>query len=81
MEFDLLKTLQLNLPDLYAYGEVEWSNIQMFVLGKNQQRLKTFCFVFRNGCLILVREQSNKKKQVNITCSKEFPIEISSSVF
>lgn len=59
-----MKTLQLNLPDLCAYGEVEWSNIHLFVLGKNHQRLKTFCFVFRNGCLLLVREQLNKKKQV-----------------
>jgi len=60
------KTLQLNLPDLYAYGEIDWINIHLFLVGKNHhQRLKTYCFVFRNGCLLLVREQTNKKKQVN----------------
>jgi hypothetical protein len=63
--FFLIKTLQLNLPDLYAYGEIDWINSHLFLLGKNHQRLKTYCFVFRNGCLLLVREQSNKKKQVN----------------
>ncbi|CAF3949893.1 unnamed protein product [Rotaria sp. Silwood2] len=57
------KTLQLNLPDLYAYGEIDWINMHLFLLGKNHQRLKTYCFVFRNGCLLIVREQSNKKKQ------------------
>ncbi|UJR25261.1 hypothetical protein I4U23_006613 [Adineta vaga] len=56
------KTLQLNLPDLYAYGELDWINIHLFLVGKNHQRLKTYCFVFRNGCLLLVREQTNKKK-------------------
>ncbi|CAF3108847.1 unnamed protein product [Rotaria socialis] len=56
------KSLQLNLPDLYAYGELEWINMHLFLLGKHHQRLKAYCFVFRNGCLILVREQSNKKK-------------------
>jgi hypothetical protein len=62
--FFVLKSLQLNLPDLCAYGEIDWINMHLFLLGKNQQRLKSYCFVFRNGCLILVREQSNKKKQV-----------------
>ncbi|CAF0731164.1 unnamed protein product [Rotaria sp. Silwood1] len=57
------KTLQLNLPDLCAYGEIDWINMHLFLLGKNHQRLKTYCFVFRNGCLLIVREQSNKKKQ------------------
>jgi hypothetical protein len=56
----------LNLPDLCAYGEIDWINIHLFLLGKNHQRLKSYCFVFRNGCLLLVREQSNKKKQVNV---------------
>lgn len=39
--------------------------MHLFLVGKINQRLKSYCFVFRNGCLILVREQSNKKKQVN----------------
>lgn len=63
------KSLQLNLPDLYVYGEIDWINIHSFV-NKNHQRLKIFCFVFRNGCLLLVREQSNKKKQDLLSISK-----------
>ncbi|CAF3588971.1 unnamed protein product [Adineta steineri] len=57
------KSIQLNLPELYAYSELDWLNIHLFVLGKNYQRLKTYCFIFRNGCILLVREQLNKKKQ------------------
>ena len=45
--------------------KLNWINIHLFLFGKNHQRLKTYCFVFRNGCLLLAREQSNKKKQVN----------------
>lgn len=61
----LFQNFQLNLPDLYAYGEIDWMNIYRFISKKNYQYLKTFCFVFRYGCLLLVREQSNKKNQVN----------------
>lgn len=32
-----------------------------FLSKKNVQLLKSFCFVFRHGCLILVREESTKK--------------------
>lgn len=60
----------MNLPDLYAYGEIDWVNIHLFLLGKNHQRLKTYCFVFRIGCLIIVREQLNKKKQDLLSISK-----------
>ncbi|CAF4844620.1 unnamed protein product, partial [Rotaria magnacalcarata] len=43
--FFLIKSLQLNLPDLYAYGELEWINMHLFLLGKHHQRLKAYCFV------------------------------------
>lgn len=36
-----------------------------FLSRKNTHLLKTFCFVFRHGCLLLVREESNKKTQVS----------------
>ncbi len=49
---------------MYAYGEIDWINIYRFISKKNYQELKTFCFVFRYGCLLLVREQLNKKNQV-----------------
>jgi hypothetical protein len=39
-------------------------NISRFISRRNYQDLKSFCFVFRNGCLLLVREESNKKNQV-----------------
>lgn len=38
-------------------------NVYRFLSKKNHQLLKSFCFVFRHGCLILVREESNKKTQ------------------
>ncbi len=52
---------EFHLPELCAYGEIDWINIYRFISRKNYQSLKTFCFVFRNGCLLLVREESNKK--------------------
>ena len=40
-------------------------NMYRFLSRKNTHLLKTFCFVFRHGCLLLVREESNKKTQVS----------------
>jgi hypothetical protein len=61
-----------NLSDLYAYGEIDWINIYQFLSRKTSQSFKTFCFVFQNGCLLLVREQSNKKNQLNKNTSDRF---------
>ncbi|CAF1239835.1 unnamed protein product [Adineta steineri] len=60
------KIFELNLSDLYAYGEIKWINMYRFISKKNSQNLKIFCFIFQNGCLLLVREQLNKKNQSSL---------------
>ncbi|CAF0880247.1 unnamed protein product [Adineta ricciae] len=57
------KPVQLNLPDLHAYGEMNWINMYRFLSKKNTQSLRTYCFIFRTGCFLLVREQTQKKNQ------------------
>ncbi|UJR23642.1 hypothetical protein I4U23_026627 [Adineta vaga] len=73
------KIIELNLPDLYAYGEMNWINMYRFLSKKNVQCLRTYCFVFRNGCLLLVREHIQKKNpdglynsQINKNSSDHF---------
>ncbi|CAF0886274.1 unnamed protein product, partial [Didymodactylos carnosus] len=59
-------TLQLALPDLLAYGALEWINIDDFIQQKIKHQLETLCFIFRNGIILLCREiNKNKKKSMD----------------
>lgn len=51
------------------YGEVDWTNADLFITGKHRKKpLKTFCFVFLNGCVLIARDSSDIKSQVSSYC-------------
>lgn len=58
------ESFDFNLSNLCAYGEIQWINIYRFLSKKNSANLKSFMFVFRTGCFLLVRDEFSKKNQV-----------------